>query len=335
MKSVWNILTMLLVTAYFSSAWAQPADTTDIAVVAAADKIDPKMVVATVADTTITYGKLQEAVEKKYPGMPEMYREKIEENVLERMIDRIAMEKYLDKVKAPDAKKETAEQIKGMRADIKERFGKTLDGFLADTKQTYEEFEKEVEYHVRMMNYLKTRITEKEIKEYFEKNKGRMNTQATVRASHILIKSDEPDTEALKKIKEIKAKIDAGADFAEMAKEYSTCPSGAGGGDLNYFPRKGAMVEPFAKAAFGLKVGQISDPVKTRFGYHLIKVTDKKETVVATLENSKDKISATLSQQKIPEFTKEAIAAVGVKRFPRKPKEKPQPPAETSDTEPK
>lgn len=89
-----------------------------------------------------------------------------------------------------------------------------------------------------------------------------------VRASHILVKTR---AEAL----QIKKAIDDGGDFASYAKTYSLCPSGQKGGDLGYFTR-GQMVQPFEDEAFELPVGGISSPVGTQFGWHIIKVTDRK-----------------------------------------------------------
>ena len=94
------------------------------------------------------------------------------------------------------------------------------------------------------------------------------NTYTQVNASHILVKSEK---EAI----DIKKQIDNGASFEEMARKYSLCPSGARGGNLGYFGR-GVMVPEFEKAAFDLPKGKVSHPVKTQFGYHLIKVIDKK-----------------------------------------------------------
>lgn len=90
-----------------------------------------------------------------------------------------------------------------------------------------------------------------------------------VRASHILVKTEE---EANKLYEE----ISNGADFAEMAQEHSLCPSKRDGGDLKYFG-KGMMVKPFEDAAFSLEIGELSKPVETQFGWHLIKLTDKKD----------------------------------------------------------
>lgn len=91
-----------------------------------------------------------------------------------------------------------------------------------------------------------------------------------VKASHILVKTEE-------EAKNLLAEISSGKSFAELAEEYSLCPSGANGGDLGYFGR-GMMVKPFEDAAFGLeKVGEISEPVQTQFGWHLIQLTGKND----------------------------------------------------------
>jgi len=89
-----------------------------------------------------------------------------------------------------------------------------------------------------------------------------------VRASHILVSS-------LEEAKSVQAELKAGKDFAELARKYSSCPSGKEGGDLGFFS-KGQMVKEFDDAAFALKPGEVSAPVKTQFGYHLIKVTGRK-----------------------------------------------------------
>ncbi len=96
----------------------------------------------------------------------------------------------------------------------------------------------------------------------------------TVRASHILVSTDGKEKEsALASINEIKAKIDGGDAFSDLAREHSDCPSGADGGDLGSFGH-GAMVAEFDKAAFELDVDSVSDVVETAFGYHLIHRTE-------------------------------------------------------------
>jgi len=101
-----------------------------------------------------------------------------------------------------------------------------------------------------------------------------------VRASHILLmykgsarsSATRSKQEAQQQIAEIKTKLDGGADFAELARQHSDCPSGASGGDLGVFGR-GQMVKPFEEAAFGMPVGATSGVVETDFGYHLIRRT--------------------------------------------------------------
>ncbi len=101
-----------------------------------------------------------------------------------------------------------------------------------------------------------------------EKGYAKMDEITKVKASHILV-SDESEAKALK------SQIDEGASFEELAKKYSKCPSGSNGGDLGYF-RRGQMVKEFEDAAFDTEINKVSDPIKTQFGYHLIKVYDKK-----------------------------------------------------------
>lgn len=101
------------------------------------------------------------------------------------------------------------------------------------------------------------------------KSKAAENCNYTsVKASHILV-----DTK--KEADMIKVKLNKGESFEALAKRYSKCPSGQNGGDLGYFER-GQMVKPFEDAAFNLPIGKVSDPIQTQFGWHLIKVYDKK-----------------------------------------------------------
>ncbi len=100
-----------------------------------------------------------------------------------------------------------------------------------------------------------------------EKGWAKMEEITKVKASHILVSSES-------EAKALKSEIDEGASFEELAKKYSKCPSGKNGGDLGYF-RRGQMVKEFENAAFDPEKNKVSDPIKTQFGYHLIKVYDK------------------------------------------------------------
>ena len=111
----------------------------------------------------------------------------------------------------------------------------------------------------------------------------RIKKPEQVKASHILVKVDAgadeaKKAEARKKIQEIQQKVKAGGDFEALATENSDCPSKAKGGDLGFFER-GQMVKPFEEAAFALKPGEVSGIVETQFGYHIIKVQEKKDEI--------------------------------------------------------
>jgi peptidyl-prolyl cis-trans isomerase C len=92
--------------------------------------------------------------------------------------------------------------------------------------------------------------------------------------------------------------LQKGEDFASLAKEFSQCPSNAKGGDLGYFQR-GQMVPPFEQVAFALKPGAVSDIVETKFGYHLIKVIDKKAETTIPYKDVKEKLEQNLKREKI------------------------------------
>lgn len=126
-------------------------------------------------------------------------------------------------------------------------------------------------------------VTEEEQKTYYEENKAQFGKGATVSAKHILTDSEE-------KCQTILKNIEAGEKtFEDAAREFSTCPSGAKGGDLGEFG-KGQMVKEFEDAAFDAEIGKVVGPVKTQFGYHLIKVEKKNEPKTAEFEEVKGQI---------------------------------------------
>lgn len=143
-----------------------------------------------------------------------------------------------------------------------------------------------------------TELSENEIKDYYEYNIDAYSEPKKVKARHILFKLDEKATEDQEKAVQEKAQpvvkeAREGKPFAELAKKYSEGPTKDAGGDLGYFPA-GQMVKPFEDAAFSMKAGEISDLVRTRFGYHIIKVEDVTEARTKTLEEVKDQIEKTL-----------------------------------------
>ncbi|MEG0642070.1 MAG: peptidylprolyl isomerase [Clostridium sp.] len=136
----------------------------------------------------------------------------------------------------------------------------------------------------------KVTVSDEEVEEYYNANKDKFTDAPQLRASHILIDSEE-------KAKEIIAEIKSGLSFKEAAQKHSTCPSGAQGGSLGSFGR-GMMVPEFEDAAFELGLGEISEPVKTQFGYHIIVVEEKIAEKAKSLEEVKPQVMNTLLQSK-------------------------------------
>jgi peptidyl-prolyl cis-trans isomerase C len=146
-------------------------------------------------------------------------------------------------------------------------------------------------------------ITDEATNAFYTANPKLFKQPEQVKASHILIKveptaDDATKAAARKKITDIQQKLKDGGDFAELAKEYSEGPSGPRGGDLGYFKR-GQMVKPFDDAVFSMQTNEVSDLIETRFGYHLIKVYDKKPEQTLPYAEVKDKIAQRLKQEQI------------------------------------
>lgn len=133
-------------------------------------------------------------------------------------------------------------------------------------------------------------VTDEEVEKFYKDNEEEFGESNMVKASHILV-------ENLEEAKKIKSELDDGADFADLAQEYSSCPSKDTGGDLGFFG-KGAMVKEFEDAAFAMEVGEISEPVKTQFGYHIIKVTDKKVEPKQELKAIMERLRQSLTKRK-------------------------------------
>ena len=141
-----------------------------------------------------------------------------------------------------------------------------------------------------------------EAKDFYDKNQDKFKEDERVRASHILVKVDKKADPATKQkaraeIDAVLKQVKAGGDFAKLAREHSDDGSAAAGGDLDYFA-KGAMVPEFDKVAFELKPGQISDVVQTDFGYHIIKVVDRKAGRTVPFEEAQGRIKEFLGGQK-------------------------------------
>ena len=197
--------------------------------------------------------------------------------------------------------------------EIKKRF-KTEQEFkdaIAKMDVTEAEIRSQLKKGLAIDELLKTKVvkdiqvTDEEAKKYYDEHTDQFKQAEQVKASHILIQvapdaSDEKKTEAKKKITVVQEKLKKGEDFAVVAKESSEGPSKSRGGDLGFFQR-GQMDKSFEEAAFALEPGKVSDVVETRFGYHIIKVDEKKPEATLAFSDEKDKIEQFLKQQKTRE----------------------------------
>ncbi len=160
---------------------------------------------------------------------------------------------------------------------------------------------RKVKYALVDMQAIRNRIqiSPQDIQRSYEDNQQQYSTPEQVRASHILLKTEGKDDAAVKKqAEELLAKVKAGADFAQLATKYSEDEtSKVKGGDLEFFP-KGQMVPEFDKTAFSMKPGEISDLVKTQYGYHIIKLTDKKAASTKALEEVRAQIEDQLKWER-------------------------------------
>jgi len=232
-----------------------------------------------------------EAINKDelYKLLEEQYGQEALDLLISEKVLELELEKQNIVVSEEDVQKESNEII--------DQYGgqEEFDAALISYGYTLDNFKKDIESNLKMKKLLEPEITitEEEMKAYFDENKETFDVKEQVKASHILVDSEET-------AQEVRNKLLVAEDFAEMAKEYSTDTSNSElGGELGFFSR-GDMVAEFENAAFALEIGKISEPIKTEYGYHIIKVEEKKAAKAATYEESKAEIKEILFNEKLP-----------------------------------
>lgn len=270
--------------------------------------------VATVNDVVITQaqfdlemGRVQERFRQsgRSPGQPELAQ--IRQAVLDNLIARELLYQESKKKGFKGNEEEVNGQLKALRA----RFPSEAEFQTGLTKMniTEADLRSQIEQDITIRQFIndtfvdKVTVSEAEIKAYYDNNPQFFTKPEQIRASHILIKV-EPQADAMQKdrarkaLKKVHQKLQTGEDFGALAKEFSQGPSAPKGGDLGFFGR-GQMVKPFEDKAFAMKTGEVSDIVETQFGYHLIKVTDKKPESTLTFVEVKERLGEHLKQQKV------------------------------------
>ncbi len=154
----------------------------------------------------------------------------------------------------------------------------------------------------------KVKISSKELKKYYDENKDEFNEKESVHARHILVKEEDEAKRLLAQLKSLKGNA-LKSKFIELAKAHSTGPSGVEGGDLGYFAQ-GQMVPEFDNEVFSMKVGSVSNPIKTQFGYHLIYLEDKKAPKTRSFTEVKSFIQQRLQMEKFKSVMQKKMLAL-------------------------
>lgn len=182
--------------------------------------------------------------------------------------------------------KVTDEEVDEQFKSVKDQYGESFEAVLAQNGLTEEAFKENVRFQLLQEKATKdVEVTDEEIEKYYNQAKYELN------ARHILVADEETAFTVVEKLK-------AGGDFAELAKEYSSDGSASNGGELGWFT-VGSMVDEFNDAAYALELNEISEPVQSQFGYHIIEVTDKREVKdYGTLEEKKEEIKEAIAAKK-------------------------------------
>ncbi len=245
-------------------------------------------------------------------------REKARPEILDFLIDNALIDQYLVQQKVAIDKKELDSRMAEIKKEI-EKSNQTFAKVLASLEMSEAEFSEQVAADLRWEKFAATQATDKNLKALFDQG-PEMFDGSMVRARHILLTPRANDAKAAETARaqliqfhqavEVKAaaaiaKLPKTVDnltreqerqkqielaFAEIAHDKSACPSSKEGGLLPWFPRSGSMVEPFAKAAFALKPFEMSQPVQTQFGYHLILCTGRKAGQAVKFEDVRDEV---------------------------------------------
>lgn len=295
-----------------------------------------EIVAVTVNGFNITEGDIEEKIKPRLEQMvarnkqlPPAFIEQLKTRMRKDALEGMIVERLIDEqVKAAQivvTAEDVNDLIKTMAAAEKLSV-EDMKALIEASGQSFEQWKQQMQFEKRLAYQKlfesrfddKVNITEEDARKYYSENQQQFEIPEQVRASHILIKPDTSDPNVEPTLAEAAAKAKAedllrqikdGADFAELALANSGCPSSARGGDLGFFSR-GRMVPAFEEAAFALEVGQVSDIVETQSGYHIIKVTDRKDASVTMFEQAKDDILKLLTQTRQAEIAEEYIESL-------------------------
>ncbi len=289
-----------------------PAGTTPTA---AAKPANMSEVILEIDGTKLTRGRIESDLKKKLAAVKERIpanqmeqaKTTLRKRVVEDFIIRTLLSDEIKRKKITATEKEVAEGLESIKKGLPP--GATLEDMMQKNQVTKEQMNEEIAMGIKVKKLVlasmagKKKPTNKEITDFYKKNKDKFMTPETARASHILIQVEPGDDAKVKAEKKARAEdlrkqLLAGANFEELAAKYSNCPSAKNGGDLGVFAR-GQMVKPFDDVAFSQKIGEISPVVQTEFGYHIIKVKERSAPKLMPLDkDNRAKIAAFLEGQR-------------------------------------
>ncbi|MCS7168482.1 MAG: peptidylprolyl isomerase [Gemmatales bacterium] len=283
-------------------------------------------------------------VQRALARIPPEHRAKVRQEILDRLIDNALLDQHLIQLKIPSPPEEVQKRYQQIREEVK-RSGHDFAKLLQELSLTESELQEQIAADLRWERYVESQLPEPALRKFFEQHPEWFDG-TTVQARHILI-ACPTDADAQKKqsarqkaenlrqsiLAEMEKRLaqsqPANAQerqtlqarlltevFAEWAIKHSECPSKTRGGDLGSFPRIGIMVEPFAAAAFSLPVGQVSPPIETPFGYHLILVTAKQPGRAVKFEDVKDAVLSVLAEQLREQLVRQLRAQAQIRILP-------------------
>jgi peptidyl-prolyl cis-trans isomerase C len=258
----------------------------------AASAQDPNSVVAKINGIEIRQSDLALAEEELGPNLPQMDDAMKRSNLIDYIIDMKLIAKVADEKKLGDSE------------DFKRRLGFARERLLMD----------------REMSALgKAAVTDEAMRKVYEEAAKQIESDVEVHARHILVEKED-------EAKQIIADLKKGGNFAEIAKAKSKDPGAADGGDLGFFTKE-QMVPEFSAVAFKLEPGQISDPVKTQFGWHVIKVDEKRNRKAPEFDKVKGQIETFVMRKAQAEYVTKLREGAKIERVEAKPADKPAAPA--------
>lgn len=312
---MWKIhLATLILVASLSTAWTAQAQSAGDPANEVAAKVNGVPITSTelnrsfLANVQVPYASVQED-----PRAKEVRRQ-----ILDNLIDRelLLQEAKTRKMSVPPKELDAELQKIVQRFPSPEAFEKALTA----QNFTLDSVKKDMEGQILRRQLVKQEVLDKtpvsvdDGQAFYEKNKDKYVEQEQVRARHILIKvpqdaSATDDANLKKKAGDVLKRAKKGGDFAALAKEFSEDGSRADGGDLGFFAR-GQMVGAFEEAAFALKPGQVSDLVRTQFGYHIIKVEERKAAKSLSYDEAKEQVKEDMSREQTLSRYQEYMAAL-------------------------